>query len=64
MLQDGRAYILDTGQKVLFERLKPQQNAPPNSQLPFVTGEIVVVIDPEPGRSVEAINDDLAQHSK
>ena len=28
VLQDGRAYNLDTGQKVHFERLKPHQSSP------------------------------------
>ena len=27
-LQDGRVYILDTGQKVHFERLKPHYSRP------------------------------------
>ena len=28
VLQDGRVFILDTGQKVLFESLKPHNSGP------------------------------------
>ena len=49
VLQDGRVYILDKGQKVQFDRPKPHQSRP----IEFVTilldtGEIIVIMDPEP----------------
>ena len=63
-LQDGRVYSLDTGQKVHLDRLKPHHHGPTELiTTPLDTGEIVVVMDPEPEPSVEAINDDLFQPS-
>ena len=64
VFQDGRVYVLDTGRKVHFERLKPHQSGP----LEFAatqadTGEIVVLIDPESDRSVDTIDDDTSQLS-
>ena len=57
-LQDGRVYILDTGQKVHFERLKPHNIGPLEfAATPLDTGNIAVVMDPEPERSVEPIED-------
>ena len=53
-LQDGRGYILDTGQKVHFERLKPHNSGPLEfAATPLDTGDIAVVMDPELERSVE-----------
>ena len=63
-LQDGRVYILDTGQKVHFERLKPHYNGPLEfAAIPLDTGDIAVVMDPEPERSVEPIDDDCSKPS-
>ena len=61
-LQDGRVYILDTGQKVHFERLKPHNSGPLEfAATPLDTGDIAVVMDPEPERSVEPIDDDCSK---
>ena len=59
VFQDGRVYVLDTGQKVLFERLKPHHSG----QLELAaahadSGEVVVLMDPEPECSVDVVNDD------
>ena len=59
VLQDGRVYVLDTGQKVHFERLKPHQSGP----LEFVAtraveGDIEVLMDPE--HPVDVINDGMS----
>ena len=63
-LQDGRVYILDTGQKVHFERLKPHNSGPLEfAATPLDTGDIAVVMDPEPERSVEPIDDDCSKPS-
>ena len=70
-LQDGRVYILDTGQKVHFERLKPHNSGPLDFvATPLDTGDIAVFIDPEPGPvvrdpepSIEPINDDCSKNS-
>ena len=63
-LQDGRVYILDTGQKVHFERLKPHNSSPLEfAATPLDTGDIAVVMDPEPERSMEPIDDDCSKPS-
>ena len=63
-LQDGRMYILDTGQKVHFERLKPHNSSPTDyAASPLDTGERAVIMDPEPELSIEPINDDLSKPS-
>ena len=62
--QEGRVYILETGQKVRFERLKPHHSGPTEYvTTPLDTGEIAVIMDPEPEHSIEPINDDLSQPS-
>ena len=67
-LQGGRVYILDTGQKVHFERLKPHNSGPLEfAATPLDAGDIAVVMDPEPERSMEPIDDDCSKpsyHSK
>ena len=64
VLQKGRVFILDTGQKVHFEHPKPHQSGPNEiTTAPLDTGEISVVMDPEPDRTVEAVDDDLSQPS-
>ena len=61
VLQDGRVYILDSGQKVLFERLKPHQGGHTEFvELPSESGEVVVFMDPEPEHSAEEIRDDCS----
>ena len=63
-LQDGRVYILDTGQKVHFERLKPHNSDPLEFvATPLDTGDVAVVMDPEPEHSIEPINDDCSKLS-
>ena len=62
--QDGCVYILDSGKKVHFERLKPHHDGPTEFvALPAGSGEVVVVMDPEPEHSAEAILDDCSQPS-
>ena len=64
VLQDGRVYILDPGQKVHFERLKPHHGGPTEFvALPSGSDEVVVVMDPEPEHSAEEIRDDCSQPS-
>ena len=59
VFQDGRVYVLDTGQKVHFERLKPHHSGPLElAAAPADSGEIVVLMDPEPERSVDVVDDD------
>ena len=61
-LQDGRIYILDTGLKVHFERVKPHSIGPMEfAANPLDTGDIVM--DPEPEHSVEPIYDDCSKPS-
>ena len=63
-LQDGRVNILDTGQKILFERLKPHNSSPHEFvATPLDTGDVAVVMDPEPEHSIEPINDDCSKLS-
>ena len=63
-LQDGRVYILGTGQKVHFERLNSHNSDPTGiCRHPLDTGDIAMIMDPEPERSVEPINDDLFKPS-
>ena len=60
-LQDGRVYILDTGQKVHFERLKPHNSGPLEFvATPLDTGDVALVMDPEPEHSIEPIKDDCS----
>ena len=64
VLQDSCVYILDSGQKVHFERLKLHHGG----STEFVafsagSGEVVVVMDPEPEHSTEEILDDCSQPS-
>ena len=63
-LQDGRVYILDTGQIVHFERLKPHTSGPLELvATPLDTGDVAVVMDPEPKHSLEPNNDDCSRLS-
>ena len=63
-LQDGRVYILDTGQKVHFELLKAHNSGPLEFVgTPLDTGDIAVVMEPNPEHSVEPINDDCSKRS-
>ena len=56
VLLDGRVYILDSGQKVHFERLKSHHGGPTEFvALPAGSCEVVVVMDPEPERSAKEI---------
>ena len=58
VFQDGRVYVLDTGQKVHFERLKPHHSGPLELAAAHAdSGEVVVLMDPEPDRSVDVVDD-------
>ena len=64
VLQDGRVYILDSGQKVHYERLKPHHGGPTEFvALSAGSGEVVVVVDPEPEHSAKEILDDCSEPS-
>ena len=59
VFQDGRVYVLDTGQKAHFERLKPHHSGPLELATAHAdSGEVVVLMDPEPERSVDVVDDD------
>ena len=59
VFQDGRVYVLDTGQKVHFDRLKPHHSGPLElAAAPADSGEVVVLMDPEPERSVDVVDND------
>ena len=59
VFQDGHVYVLDTGQKVHFERLKPHHSGPLElAAAQANTGELIVLMDPEPERSVDVVDDD------
>ena len=59
IFQDGRVYVLDTGQKVHFERLKPHHSGPLELAAAHAdSGDVVVFMDPEPERSVDVVDDD------
>ena len=59
VLHDGCVYILDTGQKVHFERLNSHHGGPTE----FVALPAVVVMDSEPECSAEEILHDCSQPS-
>ena len=64
VFQEERVYVLDTGQKVHFERLKPHHSGPLElATAQADSGEIVVLMDPDPERSVEVVDDDKSQPS-
>ena len=64
VFQEGRVYVLDTGQKVHFERLKPHHSGPLElAAAQAVSGEIVVLMDPGPERSIDVVDDDKSQPS-
>ena len=64
VFQEGRFYVLDTGQKVHFERLKPHHSGPLDvAAAQADSGEIVVLMDPDPERSIDVVDDDKSQPS-
>ena len=64
VLQEGRVYILDTGQKVHFEQLKPHHGGPTEwAAIPAHNGEVAIIMDPDPEQSHEDIRDDASQPS-
>ena len=64
VLQEGRVYILDTGQKVHFERLKPHHGGPTEwAAVPAHNGEVAIIMDPDPEQSHEEVRDDASQPS-
>ena len=63
-LQEERVYVLDTGQKVHFERLKPQNSGPTEwATIPTKNGDVTGVMNPEPEHSLEETPDDASQPS-
>ena len=53
-----------TGQKVHFERLKPHHSGPLElAAAQADSGEIVVLMDPDPERSIDVVDDDKSQPS-
>ena len=64
VFQEGRVYVLDTGQKVHFERLKPHHSGPFElAAAQADSGEIVVLMDPDPERSIDVVDNDKSQPS-
>ena len=64
MLQEGRVYILDTGQKVHFERLKPHHGGPTEwAAVPAHNGEVAIIMDPDPEQSLDEVPDDVSRPS-
>ena len=66
VLQDGRLYVLDTGQKVHFERLKKHVPAPWDwaAHQPFgLDQNVAIVADPYVEESNEEITSDISQDS-
>ena len=64
VLQEGRVYVLDTGQKVHFERLKPHNSGPNEwATIPTNNGDVAVITDPEPEQSLEKTPEDASQPS-
>ena len=56
--------MLDRGQKVHFERLKPHHSGPLElAAAQADSGEIVVFMDPDPERSIDVVDDDKCQPS-
>ena len=64
VFQEGRVYVLDTGQKVHFERLKPHHSGPLElAAAQADSGEIVVLMVPDPERSIDVVDDVKSQPS-
>ena len=64
VLQEGRVYILDSGQKEHFERLKPHHSGSTEwVTVPTNNGDVAVIMDPEPEQSLDGIPDDFSQSS-
>ena len=64
VLQEGRVYVLGTGQKVHFERLKAHSSGPTEwATIPTNNGDVAVIMDPEPEQSLKEIPDDISQPS-
>ena len=64
VFQNGRFYVLDTGQKVHFERLKPHHSGPLELDAAHAdSGGVLVLMDPEPERSVDVVDDDKSLSS-
>ena len=64
MLLEGRVYILDTGQKVHFERLKPYHRGPTEwAAVSAHNGEVAIIMDTDPEQSQEEVPDDASRLS-
>ena len=57
-------YVLNTSQKVEFERLKLHRSGPSEFvTCPLATGEVLGILDSEPERSTDVIDDDVLKPS-
>ena len=63
MLQDGRVYVLDTGQKVHYERLKPHVCSWEWTTDPTPNRDIVIIVDPYPEDLNDSVDSDISQPS-
>ena len=64
MLQEGQVYVLDTGQKIHFELLKPHKGGPTELvAAPMDSGDIAEIMHPESERSIVEIPDEGSQPS-
>ena len=58
VFQDGRVYVLFTGQKGHFERLKPHHSGPLELAAAHAdSGEVIVLMDPEPEQLLSEASD-------
>ena len=64
VLLEGRVYILDTGQKVPFEQLKPHHSGLTEwAAVPAHNGEVSIIMDPDQEQSQEEVPDDASRPS-
>ena len=64
VLQDGRVYVLDTGQKVHYERLKPHKPSPWEwTTEPTPDRDVAIIVDPYPEDLNDSVDSDITQPS-
>ena len=64
VLQEARVYVLATEQKANFKQLTPDNVGPTEwATIPTNKGDVAVIMDPEPEKSLEEIPDDALQPS-
>ena len=62
VLLEWRVYILDTGQKVHFERLKPHHSGPTEwAAVTAHNGEVAIIRDSDAEQSQEEVPDDASR---